>query len=109
MLRRDGLSKNGAEVLSEAAVQRMYTPRATEEIMLGSERWGLGVRVIVNGDYPHGLGEGCFGWSGAYGTHFWVDQKNRLTVVMLKNSRFDGGAGNRSACELEEDVSASLV
>jgi CubicO group peptidase (beta-lactamase class C family) len=109
MLRRDGLSKNGAEVLSEAAVQRMYTPRATEEIMPGSERWGLGVRVIVNGDYPHGLGEGCFGWSGAYGTHFWVDRKNRLTVVMLKNSRFDGGAGNRSACELEEDVSASLV
>ena len=67
------------------------------------------MRVITSPAYPHGLGVGCFGWSGAYGTHFWVDPENRLSVVMMKNSRYDGGAGNRSACELERDVTDSLT
>ena len=108
MLLNGGAAPDGTRVLSETAVRRMSHGRTPEAIMPGSERWGLGVRVIVEAGYPHGLGVGCFGWSGAYGTHFWVDSENRLTVVMMKNSRYDGGAGNRSACELEEDVTAGL-
>ena len=75
---------------------------------MGSERWGLGMRVITGAGYPHGLGVGCFGWSGAYGTHFWVDPENRISAVMMKNSMYDGGAGNRSACQLERDVTDAL-
>ena len=29
------------------------------------------------------LTEGTFGWSGAYGTHFWVDRKEKLAVVVM--------------------------
>jgi len=29
------------------------------------------------------LTEGSFGWSGAYGTHFWVDRKERLIAVTM--------------------------
>ena len=108
MLCHGGVAEDGTRVLSEAAVRQVATDHVPPEVRMGSERWGLGVRVITGADYPHGLGVGCFGWSGAYGTHFWVDPENEISVVMMKNSLYDGGAGNRSACRLEEDVAASL-
>ena len=103
-LRRGGKSPSGVRVLSEEAVKLMRTPNVPDSIPMGYERWGLGVRVITDCRYPHGLGPGCFGWSGAYGTHFWVDPENNITALMMKNSRYDGGAGNASACGLERDV-----
>ena len=103
-LRLGGVSPSGVRILSEEAVRLMRTPNVPESIPMGYERWGLGVRVIVDSRYPHGLCPGCFGWSGAYGTHFWVDPENRITAVMMKNSRYDGGAGNMSACGFERDV-----
>ena len=109
MLCSGGLSEDGERVLPEEMVRAMRTPQLPEEVEMFGERWGLGMRVITAPGYPHGLGVGCFGWSGAYGTHFWVDPENRLSVVMMKNSLYDGGAGNRSACALERDVSAALA
>ena len=29
------------------------------------------------------LSEGSFGWSGVYGTHFWVDPKENLVGILL--------------------------
>jgi CubicO group peptidase (beta-lactamase class C family) len=29
------------------------------------------------------LSEGSFGWSGAFGTHFWVDRKENLVAVAM--------------------------
>lgn len=108
MLCSGGLAEDGTRVLSEEAVRTMSTPQLPEEVEMYGERWGLGMRVVTAPGYPHGLGVGCFGWSGAYGTHFWVDPENCLSVVMMKNSLYDGGAGNQSACQLERDVTASL-
>ena len=107
MLCFGGAAKSGKRILSEKAVAMMSSPQCDKS--LGYENWGIGVRVVTSEEYPHGLLPGCFGWSGAYGTHFWVDRENRVSAVMMKNSLYDGGAGNRSACELEEDVSASLL
>ena len=56
------------------------------------------------GDLP----VGSYGWSGAYGTHFWMDPANNITAVFLKNSQFDGGAGNMSAKRFEKAVCAAL-
>lgn len=97
---------DGVRVLREESVKEMGQAHVPAAIMPGSERWGLGVRVIVGGNT---LPVGAFGWSGAYGTHFWVDPVNRLTAVMMKNSRHDGGSGNRSARRFEADVYASLA
>jgi len=108
MLCRGGTTPSGARVLAQSTAAQMASPHVPEAIMPGSERWGLGMRVVVGSDYPHGLDVGCFGWSGAYGTHFWVDPQNKVSVVMMKNSLYDGGAGNRSACTLERDVSMCL-
>ncbi len=108
MLCAGGVGEDGCRVLSETMVRRMATPNMPEEIDMGCERWGFGMRIVTAPGYPHGLGVGCFGWSGFYGTHFWVDPENKLAVVMMKNSYFDGGAGNSSACQLEKDVSEAL-
>ncbi len=102
MLRRGGISADGIRILPEALVREMGTCQVPEHIMPFGERWGLGVRVIT-AIHPW-MPEGCFGWSGAYGTHFWVDPENDLYVVLMRNSSYDGGAGARFACNLEKDV-----
>lgn len=92
--------------MKKATFQLMCTPQVSEEIMPGSERWGLGVRVITDTSYPD-LEVHTFGWSGAYGSHFWVDPVNKVTAVFMKNSLFDGGAGNESAGNFEKAVKLS--
>ncbi len=102
MLRRGGVSADGVRILPEALVREMGSYQVPEHIMPYGERWGLGVRVIT-AIHPW-MPEGCFGWSGAYGTHFWIDPANDLSVVLMRNSSYDGGAGARFACNLEKDV-----
>ena len=48
------------------------------------EGFGLSVRV-VNSAVASGsrVSDGSFGWSGVYGTHFWVDQKEELVAVLM--------------------------
>ena len=74
----------------------------------GTTTWGLSVRVILEG-YPF-LTPGSYGWSGAYGTHFFIDPENEITAIYMKNTRwFDSrGAGNTGR-HFEADVTASLV
>lgn len=87
----------GGGILSENAIKTMTTPR------LGG--WGCGVRVVGENDR---LPKGSFGWSGAYGTHFWVDPTNGIVAIYLKNARTDGGADAVTGKHFEEDVYASL-
>ena len=98
---------NGKRIISRELVEAMGTPHVPHEIMPYSERWGLGVRVIVDDEYKR-LPVGSYGWSGAYGTHFWVDPENKITAIYMKNSRFDGGSGAETAAHFEEDVTNSF-
>lgn len=107
MLLNGGMAEKG-RVLSEEVLNLMSTPHVPESIMPGDQRWGLGVRVITKDSYPS-LPVGTFGWSGAYGSHFWVDPTNKIYAVFMKNSQFDGGAGNKSACRFEKAVYDSIV
>lgn len=109
MLQNNGRAPDGTAVLSEKSVKLMQTPipEMKNGIMGGSTQWGLGVRVIVNN--TNTLPKGAFGWSGAYGTHFWIDPANKITVVYMKNSCYDGGAGAETASELERDVMKSVT
>lgn len=108
MLINDGATVDGTRILSSMMVKCMQTPHVPESIMDSSERWGLGVRVIVRNDANHHLPIGSYGWSGAYGSHFWIDPENNIAAVYMKNSLYDGGAGNYSSFLFEEDVMASL-
>ncbi len=102
MLRRRGVTEAGERILPAALVEAMGQTVIPEHIMPCGERWGLGVRVIMP-IHPW-MPAGCFGWSGAYGTHFWVDPENDLTAVLMRNTAYDGGAGAMAACNFEKDV-----
>lgn len=106
MLVNGGVGDNGTRILSEQAVKQMQTP-VKDDKSKGDTKWGLAVRVIVK--MGNTLPKGCFGWSGAYGSHFWIDPTDHLTAVYMKNSAYDGGAGNQSANEFEKDVMNSLT
>ena len=96
------------QIISENIFKLLHTPFVSEKIMPGNERWGLGVRVIVSENYEN-LPVGAFGWSGAYGTHFWIDPQNNIAAIYMKNSLFDGGSGNESARNFEKAVWESLM
>lgn len=101
----NGGEYNGVRILSPESVAQMSTVQVTDAIMGPPQQWGLGVRVIT-GEYQMPLG--CFGWSGAYGTHYWSDPENKITAVYMKNSGYDGGSGALTAFLYEQDVYASL-
>ncbi len=97
----------GGRILSESIFSQLCTPQVSKEIMPQKERWGLGVRVIAE-ESTHLIPVGCFGWSGAYGSHFWIDPDHRIAAVFMKNSKIDGGSGNESARNFEKAVYASF-
>lgn len=72
----------------------------------GQVVFGLSVfiRYGVNGLLPKGL----FGWSGAYGTHYFSIPKYNVTVVYLHNSMTIGGSGSPIASAIEEKVIKAL-
>ena len=99
---------DGGQLIRPETMRLMRTVQPyIQKIMPGGQQWGLGVRVITNEKYKL-LPVGCFGWSGAYGTHFWIDPDNKITAVFMKNSTFDGGAGNESAKKFEKAVTDAL-
>ena len=52
---------------------------------------------------------GSFGWSGAYGTHFWVDPVNKITALYLRGSRwYDSHGCGTIGQQFEKDVMACL-
>lgn len=106
MLLHRGKTDNG-RIMSEETAAKMSKPYLPADVMPGNQNWGLGVRVITDNSYE-ALPRGTFGWSGAYGSHFWIDPTNDICAVFMKNSRFDGGAGNKSAERFEQAVNASL-
>lgn len=106
MLACDG-AYGGHRILSADAVATLRKPTTPRDIRGTSpyQSWGLGVRVTRNDPI---LPDGCFGWSGAYGTHFWVDPQNDVCAIYLKNSVYDGGSEALTAREFERDVMAAI-
>ena len=94
----------GKRIISEAAVSELSKPRFNINDV---EWWGLGVRVIT-GDTGSPIPLGAYGWSGAYGTHFWVDTENEIIGIYMKNSRYDGGSGAVTSKNFEIDVYSAL-
>ncbi|MBQ7624867.1 MAG: serine hydrolase [Clostridia bacterium] len=107
LLRRRG-EYNGVRIFADKMTDVMtkpYVPEGTPGLS-PIKSWGLGVRVTRHDPV---LPDGCFGWSGAYGTHFWVDPENDVTAIYMKNNRwFDShGAGN-TGLQFEKDVMSSF-
>lgn len=107
MLRRGG-EYNGVRILKSETLDLMKKVYVPEEVMGDKYTfcWGLGVRVSTRDEY---LPNGSFGWSGAYGTHFWIDPENDITAIYMKNSRWhDAGGGGKTGLDFEKAVIESL-
>ena len=101
MLVLRGKKSDGEQFISSELIDLMATPASAHELSPG-EIWGLSVRVITCTD--NRIPRGSFGWSGAYGCHFWVDPTNNITAIYMKNSTYDGGSGAKTGQNLETDV-----
>lgn len=106
MLLHEG-NYNGVQLIRSEYIRLMKTPHVPDTVAgIGpGETWGLGVRVIKQDEY---LTKGTFGWSGAYGTHFFVDPTNRMYAIYLKNSYYNGGSGAETARLFERDVMTAI-
>ena len=98
---------NGSRILSEESVKKASTVSVPDNLnrFFPHEKWGLAMRVItdtVPGEQE--LPVGCYGWSGAYGCHFFIDPKRKLAAVFMKNVANAGGATAPTAREFEADV-----
>jgi CubicO group peptidase (beta-lactamase class C family) len=81
-----GGEMNGKRLLSRKTVEMMSAAHVLDTLpgRPAGEGYGLSVRVVTN-HAARGtmLSDGTFGWTGAQGTHFFVDPKEELTAVLM--------------------------
>jgi CubicO group peptidase (beta-lactamase class C family) len=81
-----GGEMNGKRLLSRKTVEMMAAAHVLDTLpgRPAGEGYGLSVRVVTN-HAARGtmLSDGTFGWTGAQGTHFFVDPKEQLTAVLM--------------------------
>jgi CubicO group peptidase (beta-lactamase class C family) len=82
----NGGQLNGKRLLSPKTIEMMRSVHVSDTLTgrQPGEGYGLSVRV-VNDHAKRGtlLSDGSFGWSGAYGTHFFVDPKEQVVAVLM--------------------------
>jgi len=83
----NGGELDGVRLLSPKTVALMTASHTTDlagpQGGPGSD-FGLGFRVVTDLGDSQALGsEGMYGWSGIYGTNFWVDPKEKLVAIMM--------------------------
>jgi CubicO group peptidase (beta-lactamase class C family) len=107
MMLAGGGEWSGKRLLSRKAVEMMSAAHVLDTLpgRPAGEGYGLSVRVVTN-HAARGtmLSDGTFGWSGAQGTHFFVDPKEQLTGVLMVQTSI--GEMQR---EFEDLVAQSIV
>lgn len=86
MMLAGGGELNGVRILSPRTVEVMGSVFAPDTLpgRPAGESFGLSVRVVNNPAARNTfLSEGSFGWSGAFGTHFWVDPQEKLVAIVM--------------------------
>jgi CubicO group peptidase (beta-lactamase class C family) len=86
MMLANGGELGGRRLLSPRLVELMGSVFAPDTLpgRPRGESYGLSVRVVNDPVARNSfLSQGSFGWSGAYGTHFWVDRKEKLIAVVM--------------------------
>ena len=82
----DGGQRNGKRFLSPRAVEMMASVMAPDTLpgRQPGEAFGLSMRVVNNPAARNtAVSQGTFGWSGAYGTHFWIDPKEKVIGILM--------------------------
>jgi CubicO group peptidase (beta-lactamase class C family) len=77
---------NGKRLLSPKTVELMASVFAPDTLPGRARGRGFGLSVqVVNDPIAAGylVSPGSFGWDGAFGTHFWVDPKEKIVAVLM--------------------------
>lgn len=101
--------RNGKRLLSPTTVDLMAGIHIPDSLP-GSPKgraFGLGVQVVTDA-FALGfrVSNGSFGWSGAYGTQFWVDPKEKLVSVLMIQSQ---GGSNETRRDFENAVMQAII
>lgn len=86
MMLANGGELGGVRILSPATVALMGSQIIPDALpgRRPGEGYGLGVRHVDDRAARRTLvSNGSFGWSGAYGTHFWVDPSKKLVAILM--------------------------
>ena len=107
ILATGGKALSGERVLKEETVKLMRTPAFGGNVVNCGfgQYWGLSMRVIKEPQGPTAvMPVDSFGWSGAYGTHFFINPADGLTAIYMMNCSTANGAGAITAREFEIDI-----
>lgn len=82
----NGGELRGARLMSPRTVDLMSSVHAPDSLPGRGKGRGFGLSVqVVNDAVAAGyrISNGSYGWDGAFGTHFWVDPKEKIVGVMM--------------------------
>jgi CubicO group peptidase (beta-lactamase class C family) len=82
----EGGALNGKRLLSPRTVELMASVFAPDTLPGRAKGRGFGLSVQVVSDpiaAGYRVSQGSYGWDGAFGTHFWVDPKEKIVGVMM--------------------------
>lgn len=77
---------NGKRLLSPRTVELMASVHAPDTLpgRQPGRSFGLSVQVVNNAVAANfRVSDGSYGWDGAFGTHFWVDPKEKLVGILM--------------------------
>ena len=81
---------NGARLLSPTTISMMASNQIGDYLMWGDTNhtryFGLGFGIFSDfAQRSMSVSSGSFGWDGMFASHFWVDPKNKMVVVLMRN------------------------
>ena len=103
----NGGDLNGKRLLSRKSVEMLSAVHVPDTLpgRPAGEGFGLSVRVVTNHAARNTLlSDGTYGWSGAQGTHFFVDPKEQLVGVLMVQT-----SNNEVRNEFEDLVAQSIA
>lgn len=97
MMLAEGGQLNGKRLLSPKTVELLSSVFVPDTLSGRQPGRGYGLSMQVVSDpiaAGYRVSRGSFGWDGAYGTHFWVDPKEKLVGILMiqtsnPNRQFD--------------------
>lgn len=92
------LKRETVELMQKEAPKKHLEPEP-------GQVWGLGVRIRQDkekGKFAPTVG--TYGWSGAFGTHFFVSPKDDMAVIFMTNRTDLGGSSSYVSSALEDVI-----
>lgn len=101
-----GGTLDGVKILTPETIKLMHTEAPKQHLEPDpGQVWGLGVKIRQDpkkGNLP--VTEGTYGWSGAFGTHFFISPKDELSCLWMTNRTDLGGSGSYISAKIEKLV-----